>query len=190
MTFPNFAVGETLRSADMNAVGWWKITPTGATNGTISSDGDVVVNSAVGSVTVSGAFSADYDNYRIIYTGGTASTQTGLDLTLGSANSQYFSNLFYSLYTGGGIQILNYSGATKFTYAGAMDSNQNAFVSLDLYQPFASASTRIFSQWMQTDSSGFGAGVQKQNTSYTAFTLTTQTGTISGGSIRIYGYRN
>jgi hypothetical protein len=176
MTFPVFSAGEVLRAQDMNAVGLWLVK-------------SQTVGTGVSSVTVTGAFSADYDNYRIVYTGGTASTQTGLNLQLGSANSQYFYNLIYSLYSGGGIQILPYNGATSFVYAGAMDGNQNPFVAFDLYQPFATASTRIASQWMQTDSSGIGAGVQKANTSYTAFTLSTQTGTISGGTIFVYGYK-
>lgn len=177
MGYPVFASGDVLNASDMNAVGGWLVKTQ-------------TVGAGVSSVTVTGAFSADYDNYRIIYTGGTASTQTGLNLQLGSANSQYFFNLFYSLYTVPMIQILSYNGTSSFVYAGAMDSNQNPFASFDLYQPFAAASTRIYSQWMQTDSSGFGAGVQKQNTSYTAFTLTTQTGTITGGTIRVYGFRN
>lgn len=177
MTFPVFATGDVLNASDMNAVGMWLVKTQ-------------TVGSGVSSVTVTGAFSSDYDNYRIIYTGGNASTQTGLNLQLGSANTAYSFNLFYSLYTGGGIQILSYNGSSSFVYAGAMDSNQNAFVSCDLYEPFLTRSTRISSQWMQTDSSGFGAGVQKANTSYTAFTLTTQTGTLTGGTIRVYGLRN
>jgi hypothetical protein len=172
-----FTTGQVLTAAQMNAVGLWLVK-------------SQAVGTGVSSVTVTGAFSADYDNYRIIYTGGTASTQTGLNLTLGSANSQYFFNLFYSLYSGGGLAILNYNGTSNFTYAGAMDSNQNPFVNVDVYQPYAAASTRVYSQWMQTDSSGFGAGVLKANDSYTAFTLTTQTGTISGGTICVYGYNN
>lgn len=177
MGYPVFATGDVLNASDMNAVGMWLVKTQ-------------TVGASVSSVTVTGAFSADFDNYRIIYSGGTASTQTGLNLQLGSANSQYFYNLIYSLYSGGGIQILNYNGTSSFVYAGAMDSNQNPFASFDLYEPFQERSTRIHSQWLQTDSSGIGAGVQKANTSYTAFTLTTQTGTITGGTIRVYGFRN
>ena len=177
MPFPVFATGDVLNASDMNAVGLWLVK-------------SQTVGSGVSSVTVTDAFNANYTNYRIVYTGGSASTQTGLNLTLGSSNTTYFYNLIYSLYTGGGITALSYNSTTSFVYAGAMDANQNAFAAFDLYEPFLARSTRISSQWMQTDSSGIGAGVHKTNTSYSAFTLTTQTGTISGGTIRVYGYRN
>jgi len=176
MGFPVFASGDVLNASDMNAVGLWLVKTQ-------------TVGSGVSSVVCTNAFNADYVNYRIIYTGGSASTQTGLNLTLGASGASYFHNLFYSLYTGGGIQLLNYNNQSSFVYAGAMDSNQNAFAAFDLYEPFVARSTRISSQWMQTDSSGFSAGVHKVNASYTSFTLTAQTGTLTGGTIYVYGYK-
>lgn len=178
MTFPTFAAGEVLGAADMNAVGWWLVKKQ-----------NISTSPSVPSVVVNDAFNANYVNYRIIYTGGTASAQTGLNLTLGASGGSYFHNLFYSLYTGGGIQILPYNNQASFIYAGAMDSNQNPFAAIDLYEPFVARSTRISTQWIQTDSSGFSAGVHKVNASYTSFTLTAQTGTFNGGTIYVYGYK-
>ena len=55
MTYPVFATGDVLNASDMNAVGLWLVKTQ-------------TIGSGVGSVAVTGAFSADYDNYKIIVT--------------------------------------------------------------------------------------------------------------------------
>ena len=38
--------------------------------------------------------------------------------------------------------------------------------------------------------SGWTTGLQDSTTSFTSFTITPQAGTLTGGTIRIYGYNN
>jgi hypothetical protein len=177
MTYPTFASGDVLNASDMNAVGMWLVKTQ-------------TVGSGVSSVTVTGAFSADYDNYRIIYTGGSASTATGINLQLSGSTSTYSNALMYILYATSGTNTLVYNGTTSWVYAGSMDPNQNAFMDVDVFEPFVSRSTRFTQRWVQADSSGVNAGVHKTNASYTGFVITPQAGTITGGTIFVYGYNN
>ena len=57
MTYPTFTNGQVLPASDLNAIGLWLVK-------------SQTVGTGVSSVTVSNAFSADFDNYRIIYSGG------------------------------------------------------------------------------------------------------------------------
>lgn len=52
------------------------------------------IGSAVSSVTVASAFSATYDAYKIVVTGGAGSTNQALTLTLGSASTGYYATYF------------------------------------------------------------------------------------------------
>jgi hypothetical protein len=177
MAFPVFAPGDVLNASDMNAVGLWLIKTQ-------------TIGTTVSSVTVSDVFSADYENYRIIVSGGAGSTNLSLNLALGATVTGY------------------YRGGVGFTYAGAASNGgaanaANWFVvystanghmgEIDLFGPNRAARTYLQSRTasLRTDGdSFFSAGYLNDATQYTAFTLTTSTGTITGGEIRVYGYRN
>ena len=65
------------------------------------------IGTGVSSVTVTGAFSATYDNYKIIVTGGSNSVGTSNVLTtLGGSTTGYYYNLIYSVFQDG-IQVLH-----------------------------------------------------------------------------------
>jgi Tfp pilus assembly protein PilW len=68
-------------------------------------------------------------------------------------------------------------------------STASASFNVDLHNPFASKQTMMVTQYGVTDlGSVWGAGTQQSTTSFTDFTLTTGAGTITGGTIYIYGY--
>jgi hypothetical protein len=189
MSYPSFSPGDVLGAADMNAVGLWKIKPSGATNGTVGADGDVTVGTTVASVTVTGAFSANYDNYRIIYAGGTSSNTGSLNLQLGSTTTNYFNSTVYTVFATGGVASTFNNGVTgAFVYAGATDATNGPFLTVDLFNPFLSKSTGYGGSFIVTDVAGHTGGLQKSNTSFTSFTITPGAGTLTGGTIRIYGY--
>ena len=149
------------------------------------------IGSAVSSVTVSNCFSATYDNYKIIVSGGAASTGTTMRMTLGSTAAGYYYGGYYS--------ALN-SASNGQGYEGNVAYWQNVKIttnglnaSMELYSPFLSARTMMWSTTIDATSSGFiqhMAGFLDNATSYTSFTLTTSSGTVTGGTIRVYGYRN
>lgn len=152
------------------------------------------IGSAVSSVTVTGAFSATYDNYLVTISGGVASTTTGLNLTLGSTATGYYRGGNLTSYTGSTVTGFNSSNASSWLSAslGTTTSNDGRF---ELYDPFLTKNTKIRASYVSTvtngESSSYG-GFLNDSTSYTAFTFTPSTGgaTLTGGTIRVYGYRN
>lgn len=174
---PDFVAGQVLTAAQMNKVGMWLVKTQ-------------TVGTAVSSVTVSDAFSADYTNYRIIYTGGTASTTNFVYLTLGATATGYY-------YGGTGF---SWAGATQtfgaanttFWLAGNGGANGN-FMSIDLFRPQEAAMTHYTGSWNQLVTNGYTAyigGLLNNTTQYTAFTMTTSAGTWTGGTVFVYGYRD
>ena len=177
MTFPTFTTGEILRAADMNAVGMWLVKTQ-------------TVGTGVSSVTVTGAFSAEFDNYLITYAGGTMTADTAIKLNLGAAATAYNGSLIYSQYNGAGPLAANDNNNTTFAYAGGGNSaGVSLFVTLT--NPFLSLFTRVYASPVSwSNNVGSYSGVLSATTSFTDFTIAPLSGTFSGGTIRVYGYKN
>jgi hypothetical protein len=179
MTYPSFSAGEILRAQDMNAVGMWLVK-------------SQVIGSAVSSVTVTGAFSADYDRYKITVSGGVSSTPADLRLTLGSASSNYYGFLSYGAYNSSTVVGFNQSNTSSWGYVGT-GSTDTLSANFELDNPFAAKRTIVTAQNALALAAGtantFG-GYLNDSTSYTAFTLTASVGNMTGGTIRVYGYKN
>lgn len=181
MAVKTFTTGEVLTASDTN---------TYLANAGLVYVTSTTVGSAVSSVTVSNVFSSTYDNYRIMYTGGNATNTGGLRFQLGSSTTNYYNTVNYTLWSGGGpTAVTNNNSLGYWQYAGAIDSNSNAFMNIDVFEPFVARSTRFFGAWVQVDSGGNTVGLHRANTSYSGFTITLDAGTISGGTITVYGYR-
>lgn len=150
------------------------------------------IGSAVSSVTVSDAFSATYDNYRIIVTGGSASTSLTLALTLGSTNTGYYNSGQYTTF--GSSTIVGFGNNNAASIALGGDGSADGLNSvIEVYNPFLSKTTTFRCTYITNRTSGVfvdGGAFLNNTTSYTAFTLTCSTGTITGGTIRVYGYAN
>ena len=150
------------------------------------------VGTAVSSVTVSSAFSSTYDNYKIIYTGGTASAVNNIGLKMGSTTTGYYGVLFYSFPNSAAFNGLGVNNGANWLYVG--DGNTNgARLSCELYGPNLAIRTGIAVPYMGMDTAlgAFGNfnGNLADTTQYTAFTLIPNAGTLTGGTITVYGYR-
>jgi hypothetical protein len=150
------------------------------------------IGSAVSSVTVTDAFSTTYDNYQIFISGGAASAAANLGLQLGSTTTGYYAGGVVIRFDTDGQTALTNNNAASFTRAGVASTTTIGF-NVCLQDPFLSEYTKIASQYvsMATDGQGgYFAGFLNNTTSYTAFTITPNTGTLTGGTIRVYGYQN
>jgi hypothetical protein len=178
MTYPVFNVGETLRAADMNAVGLWLVKT------------QAVVGSPT-SVTITGAFSSDYDNYRIVYDGIVCSTSdTTIFVRPGADTSaNYYSGGLFVLYTGTGAGYHINSGSTEGIGVG-VTSSSTASGAFDVLAPNKAVQTRAMGQWTSDAYTGSYGGVHKVATAYTSIEIRPASGTFTGGSFRVYGYRN
>jgi hypothetical protein len=146
------------------------------------------IGSAVSSVTVTGAFSATYDNYRILVSGGTASTNTGLSLQMGATTSGYKYSLVNAPYNASPAAAS--SGAGGNILYSAMMTTDGLAGTIDVNSPFLSKRTTFSCVWSSPSETGTTTGHLGNTTSYTAFTLATLSGTVTGGTIRVYGYKN
>jgi hypothetical protein len=145
------------------------------------------IGSAVSSVTVNNVFSAAYDNYKIIVTGGVGSTGANMGMTLGASTTGYYTVVNQTTY---GSSSADYSSnnSSSFPYVGYSDTN-SLRVNIDLLQPFATKYTQFLGQFSTATVSGYVSGLHQVATSYTGFTLTPSGGTITGGTIKVYGYK-
>jgi hypothetical protein len=147
-----------------------------------------VIGSGVTSVTVTGAFSATYDNYLILMNGTSSTADDNGRMTLGSANTGYYGNLLYA------------TPSSPGTFLGASDNNGGNFAyiwrsysggsaNISVGTPFLAQKTTVRGDWITTAANGTYTGVQASSTSFTSFTLTCAAGALTGGTISVYGYR-
>jgi hypothetical protein len=149
------------------------------------------IGSAVASVTVTGAFSATYDNYLITVSSGAGSTSSNCNLTLGATTAGYYYSGYYVAYSASTVNGINSSNSANFSATYYTTNAHSGHI--DLQSPFLSKNTTFKSKLIGANSSWFAAdyaGFLDNTTSYTAFTLTAASGTITGGTICVYGYQN
>lgn len=176
MTYPSFSVGEVLTASDMNAVGLWLVKTS-------------TIGNAVTTHEVTNAFSSTYDNYLIIISGGSSSaTNNALGIQLGSANSGYRFSFNYTDYTNTPVAVGTTTG-TSFTYCGSGTQNSLSMYAT-LQSPYLAEHTFIQSSTSNSSYAGTLSGHKPDTTQYTSFTITSAVGTLTGGTVRVYGYRN
>ena len=182
MAIKTFTAGEVLTAADTN---------TYLANSGLVYVTSATIGSGVASVTVTGAFNSTYDNYKIVLSGGVTSASTNLALTLGASTASYYSNLNYVAYGGAGVLFVTSSNGSSWTYAGS-GSTTNINASIELLTPFLAKTTGISSFYTEnatSGSSGTFTGFHNSAVSYSSLTFTAGTGTMTGGTITVYGYR-
>jgi hypothetical protein len=147
------------------------------------------IGTGVSSVTVTGAFSAIYENYKIAINDFDASTDDNLVFVTvnGTTGSNYNStrsaiNIGTGAFTSG-----NSAGGTAAILG--VTSTANASMSFDVVTPFLTSKT----YFTNGSSTGFNfnlnsLGFTLTNNSSTAITITPQSGTLTGGTIYVYGY--
>ena len=191
MPLTTYTAGEVLTAASLNA------------NFTFAADNPpgglelvstTTIGTTVTSVVLTSVFSATYDNYKIILSGGAASTTSDGNFILGATTTGYYSGFSYqAISSGGGFNSSGGTNASSCSTVFAYSANGiNAMI--DLYQPFLTSRTTYFftAQTMATGGNRWqGGGFQDSATSFTGITFSTQGGhTLTGGTIKVYGFKN
>lgn len=166
-----------------NGSAWVDRIPTPITPG-LEFISTTAVGTAVSSVTISNCFNATYDNYRIMTQGITMSVTTQMRVQFTGSSSAYY---------GGGIQTLFSSGAVSSLW----DNNISRFdrightpeLMTDVYSPFLTRGTKVSSSFFTNVAAGNYTGYILDSISNSGFTISLPTGTLTGGTINIYGYR-
>jgi hypothetical protein len=146
------------------------------------------IGSAVSSVQVTDAFSATYDAYKITITGGAASATPSLRMTLGATATGYSGQLIYGTYANT-VLAAGATNQTSWLYAGEGNTTSLS-LNVDLWSPYLTEQSFIYAFSAASGNGGIFCGYLANTTSYTDFTITPSTGTITGGEIRVYGYKN
>ena len=143
------------------------------------------IGSGVASVVVSDAFSASFEKYKIVVNGGVGSAGQAITMVLGAGAAVYDYVFSYLQYTGAPTNS-GASSQTGWSFVGESNTNGNT-IDLDILNPFLAKYTLYFGGYMGSVA-GFSAGQLRNTVSYTAFTLSVA-GTMTGGTISVYGYR-
>jgi hypothetical protein len=177
-TPPTFSSGSVLTAAQMNSVGLWLVKTQ-------------TIGTGVTTETVTGAFSTDFDNYKIVVSK-VAVSATGSSAFLkfgGSTGFTYFANGWYMTPTSGTLNPLNFNAVNTGIWIGI--SGGTTSWSFDVCSPFLASATNVVGM-----SAGSGAnyynnfvGSDSNAASSTAFSLTQATSNWTGGTIAVYGYR-
>jgi hypothetical protein len=167
----------------------WITWGTAPSSGALTLISATTIGSAVSSVTVSSAFSSTYDNYKVTISGGTCSTTTGLNLQLGATTTAYYGAQQYITYSSGSSSADGRNNQASFIAAGAARSNF-LNMNIDLFMPNVATRTTYYGWYVTEGQGGYSVGVLDNTTQYTAFTVSPGSGTITGGTIRVYGYAN
>lgn len=147
------------------------------------------IGTAVSSVTLSNIFSADYDNYRILISGGYGSSDQFLQFSFsGAATAAYNYQIIYGAWN----MTASAAGASgadpHFLYMGTMttDSLQGC---VDIQSPYLSTNTFAHSFYGRPGHIGaVSINVLDDTSSYTGVTVSPASGTFSDGNIDVYGY--
>jgi hypothetical protein len=173
MTYPSFTSGEVLRAEDMNAVGLWLVK-------------SQTIGTGVSSVAVSNAFSFDYDAYKIVVSGGAGSAAQGISMNFTGSTANYYSILTYWTYVGGVNTVIANNNGANWSLVGESSPNANT-IDIDVINPMAAKFSYFMGGYMGTVA-GNVVGYHGVATAYSGFTLSVA-GTMTGGTISVYGYK-
>ena len=181
MAVKSFSVGELATSADVN---------TYLTNAGLVYVKNQTIGNGVSSVAVTSAFSSTYDAYKIVVTGGTGTTAgNSLALQLTGLTTGYYAGIIFTYYTPAQVQVATVNNGTSWEFAGSYGTD-GIVLSCDIINPFAAAPTFLGAATYANHLAGGVQGKQTSATSVTGFSLITQGGgTLTGGTITVYGYR-
>lgn len=155
------------------------------------------IGSSVSSVTVTNAFSSAYDQYLITVSGGSCSANSALAITIGpvSNSNHWYNATYYHFADGGYPSSLGIAGSSNIAFVGSANTTSLS-ASINVNNPFLTSQTFVSGTFAiltippsPYDASGTFNGFVSTTLSYTGFTISPMVGFISGGTIRVYGYR-
>jgi len=179
MAIKTFTTGEVLTASDTN---------TYLANAGLVFVKSQTIGSAVSSVTVSDAFSATYDAYKIVVTGGTPSANSFIKLALGSSTTGYY-QARNGLEFGTGARSDGVDNNTSaWTATGAALTN-GLGAEINLINPNLAKYTYTSSFYSSASGAVNVSGVHQVATAFTSFVISPVSGTWTGGTVVVYGFR-
>ena len=190
MALTTYTAGEVLTAASLNDNFDYAVTVPVAAPAALVLVKSQAIGTAVTSVTVTDAFSATYETYKIVISGTTsASTSDFMGLKLGSTATGYYSGGLGVRYdSGAGTTILKQNNNTSSWLEVATITNNVVFLNMEIVNPELAELTMFNAAVPAYNAGFFLSGYLNNSTSYTDFTITPTSGNITGGTIYVYGY--
>jgi hypothetical protein len=145
------------------------------------------IGTAVSSVTISNVFDSTYDHYKIFMSGVSQSaTFPDTRLQLNNASASYYGGGIQTLFSSGAVSSLWDNNVSRFNRAGGNTGEMY----VDVYNPFLASRTTFVSSSFRTNvAAGNYTGYILTSASHTGFIISPASGTYTGGTITVYGYR-
>ena len=180
MPVPDFSPGEVLTAAAMDSIGLWLVKTQ-------------TIGAGVASVTVTGAFSADFDNYKIVFSGfGASVLGAAAYLKLNnSTGSTYFGNMIYNVPTASAITGVSAgNGISLGFFVQTLSTTGTMTIEAMINSPFLAVTSNCVGNFAGRNYNGQFSGHDSNAASSTGFIFAPASGTVTGGTIKVYGYRN
>lgn len=179
-----------------SVAGMTQVIPTsvsvGSGSGSVDANGAVTFSGA-SSISLNGAFTSTYDNYRIVISSkASGDTDFNFRIRTGTTDLSGATDYFYGSYYVGNTSSqvaasINRTNASN-NFIGAIGT-WNGTTTIDIVAPFISEVTT----WTVFSAMRFllltAGSLNNNSTSYNGFTVFPSAGTITG-TIRVYGYKN
>ena len=149
------------------------------------------VGSAVSNINIPNCFSSAYDTYRIVYSGGIGSAITDLVLKLDGITTGYYSSLIYKTFNSTTVSGANQSNIAYAIWFGSATTN-GAHLLADIQSPNLAKKKVITGYFVEpgsTTGAGYPVAWVDSTTQATGLTITAVSGTVTGGTIKVYGYK-
>jgi hypothetical protein len=147
------------------------------------------IGTGVSTVTVSSAFSTSFDAYKVIVTDFVNSAAPNIYVKFNnSAGFTYQSVLTYFGYTST-VNVNQNLNASNLGIQIGLGATSSTSMEFDVLSPFLSRRTGVRSSSMQSSNPAISIGMDTNEASQTGFTITFSSGTITGGTVRVYGYK-
>ena len=181
MAIKTFTTGEVLTASDTNTYL--------ANSGLVFVKEQILSATPASTITVTSAFSATYENYRIVVSGVNSSAlNTLVRMQLNnSTGATYQSGSIYVVYGGAVAQNSGNNETTMRVGWGGNVSDTN-FV-IDLFQPFLAKRTGMVSSVANASLTAHNGGTDTNAVSNTGFSITNGADTLANGKITVFGYR-
>jgi hypothetical protein len=185
MAIKTFATGEVLTASDTN---------TYLANSGLVYVTQATVGNAVSAVNITSCLSSTYDNYVVSYANVTASNNGSImacKLLVGTTptTAGWYGNTFYVINAGtGGLSNAN-NVNSSYAECGSLTNTFKNAATFEILQP--NLATQSMLNYTSTDNNymRIGGFVLNNSTSYDGIQLAPFSGTITGGTITVYGYR-
>jgi len=194
-TPPDFTVGQVLTAAQMNSIGLFRVTTctvssVGGTAAT-ASNGVVTIGTGNTSVTVNNAFSSDYQSYRIFIENlDTSGTASHLFQFSGITGSNYLSGGSYGSWGGAAQTGFGNAFTTTWTLSANVLNGTGTVMTLEVTNPNIARRKYGFNTAQAGNGHLTFNHVCTSTSTATGFVISKSGETMTGGTIRVYGYRN